>query len=142
MRPPGTSEWFRQPDFWRYRPAIAGWGACCAAMAMMFAAQTVSLGSPMTPGLYGAHVYAIPALIWCAYQWFFAVLAAVGAAARRPLMAMAGLLALGVEFFALGVLAALDTRGGNVIVCAALTVFFPICGVSASAAWRSRGGRT
>ena len=131
--------WQEKTDFWRYRPVICLWGASCATMGTIFAVPVFLGGSPVTPDLYGPTVYAIPALVWCAFQIFAGILVMVGATARIPLIAAVGLTLLALEFFGFGLFGALQTQGG-VVVSGAIGVFWPTSSIYAWSAWRARRG--
>jgi hypothetical protein len=68
--------------FERYAPAIAALHASFVAMACHFGVVTLIGGSPVTPELYGAAVYEIPALTWVSVQIIVHGTACLGAMLR------------------------------------------------------------
>ena len=129
--------WRHSNEWDRYRPIIAVWGFATSIMGFIFGMPILWHGSPITPDLYGSAVYEIPALVWCAYQIFFGVVAGVGAACHRPRTCAIGLIAILLEFSGIGIMSTLQTQGG--VVEAGSFVFVVMTGLFLQMAWRSWG---
>ena len=127
--------------FERYGPAMAVFFAGSMAVPLGFGAVVIKGGSPVTPEIYGALVWAIPALVWVGLQLAISLIALTGAALAMPRVTCIGatLVASLMAFFAAA--AILAGAGGTILVFGAGGWVGPVSLACAVVAWHGRDGR-
>ena len=127
--------------FERYRPAMVAFFGGSLAVPVGFGAVVIKGGSPVTPEIYGALVWAIPALVWVGLQLSISLIALTGAAMNMPRVTCIGatLVASLMAFFAAA--AILAGAGGTILVFGAGGWVGPVSLACAVVAWHGRDGR-
>lgn len=116
-------------DFDRYGPAIVFFHIGAAMIAASFGAVVLKNGTPVTPELYGAAVYAVPALVWVAIQLSSTIMAAIGAAIggkSGAWVCMFGAAVAGLLFAALAVMGTNAGATGTLVVSGCAFVMSPL----------------
>lgn len=130
-------------DFERIRGCIFALHVCLACMAAGFFLEVLRGGSPISPELYGARVYAVDAWIWAAFQMSACGMAALGAMRGGKLGAVA-VLAGGMAaamMFAFFARMAMDAQQGTLAFYGSALLTAPLSTLSGVSAYNYLRGR-